>query len=184
MHTASHLSSDLGKLGTAAQTAAVRRKHYVKELPRLLLHYRYMFGYVRERWIMSVKNYFSSFLLQNLGCSWGTEWGKIPSAPSSLLQAQSKPAWEGCCCCSLSHLGTVFTKLVPVWSGNKKAASAPRGKGSALLDTGALAEQEALQTNFGWWQEIWLKASWQRRAVSISMPGESSENATEANSNC
>lgn len=55
MHTASHLSSDPSKLGTAAQTAAVRRKHYAEELPLLLLHDRYMFGYVRERWINSVK---------------------------------------------------------------------------------------------------------------------------------
>ena len=183
MHTASHLSSDPSKLSTAAQTAAVRRKRYAEELPCLLLHYRYMFGYVRERWIKSIKIAFP-----HASSTASAAHGELnrerfprrhpPSLRHSLSQFEKVAAVVPCPTWGQSSRSQCQFGLI-----TKRLPLLPAEKAVPLSDTGALAEREALQTNFGWWQERWLKASWQRRAISISMPRESSENATEANSN-
>lgn len=180
MYTASHLSSDSSKLSTAAQTAAGRRKRSAEELSCLLLHYRYIFGCVRQRWIRSVNITFPHVSSTALAAH-GDLNREIWCHPS-LLQAQLKPVWKGCCGCPLSTWGQASRSHCQFGLITKRLPLLPTEKAVPLSDTGALA-QVALQTNFGWWQERWLKASWQRRAVSISVLGESPENATEANSN-
>lgn len=183
MHTASHLSSDPSKLSTAAQTAAVRRKCYAEELLHLLLHDRYMFEYVRESWIKSVKITFPHASSRASAAHGELNVERFPrcrppSSRHSLSQFEKVAAVVPCPTWGQSSRSQcqfgLITKMLPLL---------PTEKAALLSDTRALAERKALQTNFGWWQETWLKASWQRRAISISMPRESSENATQANGN-
>lgn len=184
MHTASHLSSDPSKLSTAAQTAAVRRKHCAEELPRLLLHDRYMFGYVRERWIKSVK-----ITLPHTSSRASAAYGELngerfprhhpPSSRHSLSQSAKVAA--GLPCPIWGQSSWSQCQFGPI---TKRLPLLPQKRQCCCWILEHLLKREALQTNFGWWQERWLKASWQRRAISVSAPGESSENATEGNSNC
>lgn len=135
---------------------------------------RYMFEYGRDGWKKSIKMIFP----RDTPRAWAVkgDWahshshGGVALPPPYLLQAQSKPVGKGCCH-PLPHFRTVFKQPAPVWSDRKKNPLLP-----ALLATGALAEQEALQSNFGWWRERWLEASWWRQAILAFILTESSEN--------